>query len=76
MEYTIKPEELSISSWDTKKKRGGWSMQTPNGVKIAHLPTGTVVTCEEHRSQHKNRHFAILELQEKIKATQPVPTAD
>lgn len=69
MEYYLKPEELSISSWETKKRgRSSLQIRPPNGVKIVHLPTGIVVTCDEHRSQHRNRHAALLELQEKIKA--------
>lgn len=63
MEYNFKPDEVVVTSWESKTK-GSWRLGTPNGVQVIHLPTGTIVTCEEERSQHRNRHLAFLKLEE------------
>jgi peptide chain release factor 2 len=67
MEYDFKPNEVKVNSWDSKK-RGAWGLRIPSGVEVIHLPTGIIVTCDKERSQHRNRHLAFIELEEKLKA--------
>ena len=44
-------------------------MQTgkiPNGIKITHIKTGITVTCENHRSQHRNKQSALEALSKRL----------
>jgi len=65
MEKSFDPGELEIFNW-SGKSHSGFSLSSENGVKIIHLPTGLVVTCEKNKSQHKNKHDALLLLKEKL----------
>ena len=67
MGYTFKAEEVIVSSWSSGKQ-GSWSVGVSSGVKVVHIPTQITITCDKERSQHRNRHLAFLELQEKLKA--------
>jgi protein subunit release factor A len=67
MEYDFKPEDVIVNSWSSKEQ-GSWSVGVPNGVRVVHIPTRITVTYDKERSQHRNRHLAFLELQEKLKA--------
>lgn len=44
-----------------------WISHNYSGIRIRHKPTGIVVQCDEHRSQHKNRAMCLLELSAKLK---------
>ena len=59
------PEDLVVLSYTTKPN-GGFVHRIPQGIRAIHLPTGTVVTCETERSQHRNRHLALTELWQKV----------
>ncbi len=61
-------KDLHITTFKGKyNSKEGWSMGTPLGVKIVHLPTGYVVECYEFRSQHKNKSVCIEALKELLK---------
>jgi len=53
---------------------GGQNVNTRDtAVRIRHLPTGTVVTCQRERSQLRNRRIALEELRHRLEAlTRPV----
>lgn len=57
----IKPEDVRIFSWESKS-RSAWSLSIPRGVHIIHIPTGNEVKCDSERSQHKNKHLALIQL--------------
>lgn len=56
---------LSISSWSNTRK-SGHSLITDSGVRVIHLPTGTIVEVDSERSQHANRAKAIKRLENLI----------
>ena len=60
----LNPSDLEISTYNT----GSAWVAKFNGVRILHIPTRIVVTCETAESVHKNRHDAELLLAEKVEA--------
>lgn len=68
MTYAFKPEDVVISVFpDNSHKHGMLTGKIPVGIKVIHIPTGIVVTCETERSQHKNRELALNKLWELVK---------
>lgn len=40
----------------------------PRGIRVIHIPTGTVVSCDADRSQHRNRHLALTKLWNEVQS--------
>ena len=60
----ITPSEIKITIWssDPKNNHMNWLNEQAKGIQITHIPTGIVVSEDSERSQHKNRHLAMVEL--------------
>ena len=54
----IPPEELDISTYDPLPPVGQ-RVGVRLGVKVVHIPTGTIAIVQTHRSQHKNKGIAV-----------------
>lgn len=64
----VNPEELKVDTFRSSGAGGQNVNKVETGVRITHLPTGIVVTCQNERSQHSNRVLAERLLSAKLLA--------
>ena len=62
----MSPEDLRIDTFRSSGPGGQHMQKTSSAVRVTHLPTGLVATCQSQRSQHRNKETALRILHARV----------
>ncbi|MBQ9412177.1 MAG: peptide chain release factor 1 [Oscillospiraceae bacterium] len=66
VEFSLDPAELKIDTFRSSGAGGQKVNKTESAIRVTHLPTGTVVECQDERSQYKNKDRALAILRSRL----------